>query len=163
MCRLPNSKHKPIVTIVSQLPDLIFGINYPVILHSPSQLMFLKGLWRHIVSKMHLTYSFIVVMPYIYIFYIHIVTMHAITCISISSIFTISTHFSFIVIVILQTISLFCIVLHWLWCTLYAFIYYIFHMYSTREHCGWALYKLINYHFYNASHYGTLHSDSIVL
>ena len=27
---------------------------------------------------MHLTYSFVLAMPYIYIFYIHILTMHAI-------------------------------------------------------------------------------------
>ena len=59
-------------------------IDFPPILNSPSQLMFLKGLWRHIFSKIHLTYSFILVMSYIYIFYLHIVTMHAI---SIPSIF----------------------------------------------------------------------------
>ena len=72
------------VIVVSQLPGLISGINFPVILDSPSQLMFLKGLWRRIFSKTYLAYSFIQVMSYIYIFYIHIVTMHAI---SISSTF----------------------------------------------------------------------------
>ena len=56
--------------------------------------------WRHIFSKMHLTYSFILVMSYIYIFCVHIVTMRAITCISISSFFTISTYFSFLYIYI---------------------------------------------------------------
>ena len=51
------SKQKPIVIGVSQLWG-ISRINFPVILDSPSQLMFLKGLWRHVFSKMHLTYSF---------------------------------------------------------------------------------------------------------
>ena len=69
------------VVVVSQLPDLISGTNFPVILDSPSQLIFLK---RHILSKTHLTNSFILMMSYFYIFYIHIVTMHAI---SISSTF----------------------------------------------------------------------------
>ena len=72
----------------------------------------LKGLWRHICSKTHLTYSFILVMSYIYIFYIHIVTMHAISISStFYSLFTVSLHMH-IYIVIRQTISLFCIVLH---------------------------------------------------
>ena len=77
-------KQKHMVIVVSQLQGPISGINSPVILGSPSKVMFLKGLWRHIFSKMHLTYSFILVMSYIYILYIHILTMHAI---SISPIF----------------------------------------------------------------------------
>ena len=72
------------VIVDSQLQGLISGINSPVILGSPSQLVFLKDLWRQIFSKMYLTFSFILVMSYIYIFYIHSLTMHAI---SISPIF----------------------------------------------------------------------------
>ena len=67
------------VIVVSQLRGLISGINFPVILDYPSQLVFLKGLWRQIFSKTQLTYSFILVMSYIYIFYIRIVAMHAIS------------------------------------------------------------------------------------
>ena len=138
-------KTKPMMIAVSQLRGLISAINFPVILDSLSQLMFLKGLWRHIFSKMHFTCSFIIVMSYVYFFYIHIVTMHAI---SISSIFTLSIHFSVmcIYIVIRQIISLFCIVLHFQ--GFYSLCSYIFYIYSAREHCGLALHKLIHYFFY---------------
>ena len=48
-------KQKLMVIVVSQLRALISGINFPVTLNSPSQLMISKGLWRHIFSKMHYT------------------------------------------------------------------------------------------------------------
>ena len=114
MCQLPNSKQKPMVIVVSQLPGLISGINFPVTLDSPSQLMFLKGLWRRIFSKTHLTYSFILVMSYVYLYSSSIFTSWLCMLLVFHLHFTLSIHFSFICIyiVILQTISLFCIVLH---------------------------------------------------
>ena len=51
--RLSDGKQK---SVVSQLWCLIFEINFLVILDSQSQLMFLKGLWRHIFSKKHLAF-----------------------------------------------------------------------------------------------------------
>ena len=35
----------------------------------------------------------------------------------------------------------------------YAFMYPVFYLYSAREHCGLALYKLINYHYYSLEIY----------
>ena len=126
-----------LMIVVSQLPGLISGVIFPVMLDSQSQLVFLKVLWRHIFSKTHLTYSFIRLMSYIYIFYIHIVTMHAI---SISSTFYSLYTFSFICIyiVILQTISLFCIVftLAQHWCTLLCF-YVPCILYVKRQRTLW--------------------------
>ena len=124
-------------------PFPICGINFLVILYSASQLMFLKGLWNHIFTKMHLTYrSYFSDVLHLYLLY----SYRDYACYVFHLYFTLYIHFCFHVHVYCNSSDyniLYCFTLALMYpfkhlCTLYF-------MYSAKEHCGLALYELINY------------------
>ena len=107
--------HSRLITENTRANVLIAGINFPDILDSPSQLMFVFFcLWRHIFFKdaftLHLYSS-----DDLYLYVLHSYRDYA--CDEFHLYFTLSTHFSFMCIYIFAIIMLFCLVLRYHWCS----------------------------------------------